>query len=118
METAYDLNRYPTKTDREAFAKECGITAKQVDKWFDKRRAKDMKEELKTRNKRLEAAYDRNRYPTETDREAIAIQCGITAKQVDNWFNKRRWKDKKIKVIPEQQDDADDRHLDGAGVDE
>ena len=121
LEAAYDHDQYPTETCCEEIAKEYGMTAKQVETWFINRRTNDksLKEKLKTRRKRLETAYDHERYPTATEHEKIAKECGMTANQVRKWFNRRRRSDKKkqLKLNLEHEDVADDPHPEVTDVD-
>lgn len=46
----------------------------------------------------LESSFAKNEYPTDAEKQGIAIKCNISAKQVNNWFTNKRNRAKCYKI--------------------
>ena len=87
-----DNNLNPDQDTQRKLATLASITYNQVSRWFRDRRKRSKVDTsgcrlLSQANVEiLEAFYRKKRYPNSNDRELLAMQLGITERQVSTWF--------------------------------
>ena len=103
----YEKNNYPDKQSKVRLALQVGLTSKQVQNWFHKRRLK-LNESKNSRfnvttTKILNEEYEKNKYPDQQTKVKLALQVGLTLQQVSRWYKskRRRFNDIKKKYFDE-----------------
>jgi Homeobox KN domain len=97
---------YPTRQEKAELMKQTGFSEAQLKSWFNDNRQKYCPPEaLKSTLLPAKAvavftawvaipAHKRNPFPTEAEKERLALEAGVDVKQVENWFKHYRKKDR------------------------
>ncbi|KAL3088165.1 hypothetical protein niasHT_026241 [Heterodera trifolii] len=123
LESEFEKIKYPDDYTCEEVAKEMGLTAEQVNKWFKSRRSRERNRERlddymaqsekkhfisSVRLTKLESEFEKTKYPDISMRKKMAAENRLTEKQVKIWFCNRRdqWK---LQVAEETNGDQNEK---------
>jgi hypothetical protein len=90
----FEKNKYPDKQFLDRIALKVNLTSTQVKGWYENRRRKLNESKEKGFDEKITKSlldeYDKNKYLDKKSKERLASKVGLTSKQVQNWFKKRR----------------------------
>ncbi|UMM40366.1 hypothetical protein L5515_017028 [Caenorhabditis briggsae] len=98
LQTVFCETQFPTKEEREKLAEKTNLSIRQVTKWFDHKRARNLGivksrpgRLTKEQKSRMNEVFAASRYPDEKKVEALVAELELTTVQVKQYFAKQRY---------------------------